>query len=686
MALFGFAVLGRVVQISFIEGSEWREKAENLTVDYRTIDAVRGNIYAADGSLLATSVPIYEVRFDPNAEAITNEFFAQHIDTLSECLANLFEDRTKEQYKQQISNARRNGSRYYLIKRNVKYTQLKKLRDFPIFRRGRYKGGFLYLQQNKRQRPFRVLAARTIGYDRKDVTPVGLEGAYKDELSGISGRRLMKKIAGGVWMPIDSENEIEPEDGSDLYTTIDVNIQDVAEHALLTQLQKHDAKYGTVVVMEVKTGKVKAIANLSKGASGNYYENYNFAIGESTEPGSTIKLASYLALFEDGYVDLDTKVDTEKGKYKFHDVWMHDSKEGGYGVIPVKDAFAVSSNIGIGKLVDKHYGKKPQDFINRLYQMRLNQPLGIEIAGEGQPFIKSANDDSWSGISLPWMAHGYETKLTPLQILTFYNAVANDGKMVKPMFAEAIRKHGKTVKEFEPVVLKEKIASEKSIAMAKEMLEAVVEYGTATNLKNTAYKIAGKTGTAQINYAKNGRRNRSGLTYQASFCGYFPADNPQYSCIVVVSAPSRSVYYGNLVAGPIFEEISDKIYSTSIQIHEEVQQVQLADRTLIPISKNGYRNDLVEVFDEIGVSTSLEEENIEWAITQTGRDSVRLKTKKINDNIIPNVKGMALEDAVFLLENMGLEVQVQGRGVVKQQSITPGVRVPSGGKIMLKLA
>ena len=686
LALFGIAVLGKVVQITLIEGKEWREKAEHLTVDFKTIEAVRGNIYAADGSLLATSVPVYEVRWDPNAEAITKELFDDKVDTLAECLANLFQDKSKREYLDQLNRARNKGERYHLIKRKVKYTQLKKLRDFPIFNKGRYKGGFLYIQQNKRQRPFRVLAARTIGYDRKGVTPVGLEGAYKEELAGVEGRGLMKKIAGGVWMPIDSENEVEPEDGSDLYTTLDVNIQDVAEHALLTQLQKHDAKYGTVVVMEVKTGRIKAIANLSKGKNGEYYENYNHAIGESAEPGSTIKLASYLALLDDKLIDLDTSEDTGNGKYKFYDTWMHDSKEGGYGVITAKEAYAYSSNIWIAKQVQKHYGSKPQDFINKLYQFRLNQPLGIEIAGEGQPFIKSANDENWSGISLPWMAHGYETKMTPLQMLTFYNAVANDGVMVKPMFAESIRKHGKIIKEFEPVVLKEKIASKEAIDKVKVMLEAVVESGTAKNLRNAAYKIAGKTGTAQLNYAVNGKRNRDKLSYQASFCGYFPADNPQYSCIVVVNAPSKSVYYGNLVAGPIFEEISDKIYSTSIEIHDELKQVQLADKIMIPISKNGHGDDLSEVFEELQIKTNKEQENMHWVSTRTGKENVTLNERKINETLIPNVKGMALEDAVYILENLGLQVSVEGRGVIRQQSIVPGEKLIKGSKILLKLA
>ncbi len=678
------AVVFSMVKIQFFEGEKWKQKAENLTIDYKTIKAARGNIYAIEGSLLATSVPKYEVRFDPNAEAITDEVFYDHIDSLAFRLSRLFGDKSARTYKNELVAARRSGARYYLIKRNVKYTQLKEMRSFPIFRRGRYKGGFIYLQHNKRQKPFKLLAARTIGYDREGVMPVGLEGAYRKALRGVDGKRLMQKIAGGVWMPLSDENDIEPQDGMDLITTIDINIQDVAESALLKQLKKHDARNGCVVLMEVQTGEIRAIANLSRGEDGNYYESYNFAIGASTEPGSTFKLASYMVAIEDGHINLDDKVETGNGKYEFYGTPMYDSKEGGYGTITVKEAFAVSSNIAVARIIERYYGDDPQKFINRLYQMRLNKPLGVEISGEGKPYIKSTSDSTWSGLTLPWMSHGYEVMMTPLQILAFYNAVANGGKMMKPMFAREIRKHGDLVKKFQPVVLKESIASDRTIKMVKEMLEEVVKSGTAKNLRGAGFPIAGKTGTAQISKGKFGYDK---VSYQASFCGYFPADNPRYSCIVVVNAPSRNVYYGNLVAGPIFKEIADKVYSTSLDLQQELEDVPAyaLKRPKIPVSKNGYEDDLKEVFDELGI-TYIDKVDGKWVATQTTADSVIMYPRKIIENLVPNVVGMNVEDAVYLLENQGLKVRVSGRGTVKSQSIMPGTRITGRGtEIALKL-
>ncbi len=684
LGLFGLAVLASVVKIMFVNGDEWRAKAENLTIKYRTIDAVRGNIYANDGSLLATSVPFYEIRFDPNAEAISSELFSENIDSLAWCLSDLFGDKSPYRYREDLVNARRQGKRYHLIKRNVKYTQLKEMRNFPIFNRGRYKGGFIYVQQNKRSRPFRKLARRTIGYDRGPGQSVGLEGAYSSELSGVSGKRLMQKIAGGVWMPVNDENEIEPEDGSDLITTIDINIQDVAQNALLKQLQLHNAQHGSVVLMEVETGEIRAIANLQKGDDGNYYEKYNFAVGASTDPGSTFKLASYLVALEDEVVDLDTKIETGDGNFKFYKETMKDSKKGGYGTIDVKTAFAVSSNIAIARIINENYGSNPQDFINKLYSLGLNKPLGLEIPGEGRPYIKSVNDSMWSGISLPWMSIGYEMEMTPLQMLTFYNGVANDGTVMRPLFVKQIRKHGDVVQTFEPQILKSRIASKETIDKLHQMLEAVVVEGTATNLAHADYRIAGKTGTAQIAKGSSGYDK---TTHQASFCGYFPAEDPKYSCMVLVSAPSRNVYYGNLVAGPIFKEISDKVYSTSIRLHDELKQNQMANatRTSIPVSKSGYYTDLEEVFATLDVDYSMKSQDA-WVRTNTGMDSVQVLGVHIEELQIPDVRGMSIEDALYLLENKGVKVQFSGRGAVKSQSLSPGTTIIRGQKITLTLA
>lgn len=686
MCMLGLAIVGRVVFVQFVQGEKWRAKAESSITNFHTIEAVRGNIYSDNGSLLATSVPIYEVRMDLACPGLTDEAFKEGIDTLCLELANLYEDKDARQWKREIMAARDAEKQYHLIRRRVKYTDLKKMRDFPIFRRGQYKGGFIYIQENKRKKPFRFLAARTIGYERDGVQPVGLEGAYSQYLSGVEGKRLMQKMAGGVYKPINDANEVEPEDGADIHTTIDINIQDVAENALLEQLTKHDADHGCVVVMEVPTGEIKAIANLNRDDDGDYAERYNYAIGESTEPGSVFKLMSLMAALEDGHVRLTDTIDCGNGRWKIYDRTLTDSHRGGFGRIALKDVFAFSSNIGTAKCVLEGYGKVPQSYIDRIARMGVSRPLGLELAGEGRPYFKS-NLKDWSGITLPWSSIGYEVQMTPLQVLTFYNAVANNGRMVRPMFVKEIRSRGQVVKSFEPMVMNEAIASKKTIADAREMCEAVVEYGTArTSFKNSFYKVAGKTGTARIANNKYGYQYESEYSYQASFVGYFPAENPRYSCIVVVNAPSSGVYYGNAVAGPIFKEVADKIYALSIEFHEELEHRDHTAYSAIPYSKSGSSDDLHAVFAELAVETQTDPSVGEWAITQTSTENVSIQNRKIVAEQVPNVVGMGASDALYLLENMGLRVKMQGAGTIKEQSLPSGSKVQPGLEIVLQLS
>lgn len=687
IVVFALVIIGQTFNVQIVQGAQWKEKAENLTVFFNSIEAVRGNIYAADGSLLATSVPKYEVRFDANTPSVTDDFFYEKADSLAQKLSELYPEKSKKKYLNELVEARKRGARYHLIRRNVKFTDLKKMETFPIFRKGKYKGGFIYTQQNKRVKPFNILAERTIGYDREDIQPVGIEGAYSKELKGINGKRLEQKIAGGIWMPISDENEIEPVDGSDVYSTIDVNIQDVAENALLKQLQLHHAGYGCVAVMEVATGEIKAIANLQMHKDSNYYESYNFIVGAATEPGSTFKLASLMAAFEDGYLTLEDRVDTEDGTTKFYDAVMRDSHKGGYGKISIKDAFIKSSNVAISKEINRVYTKSPQKFIDRLNKMYVNKKLDIEISGEGTPKIKNTTDKTWSGITLPWMSIGYEVELTPLNILTFYNAIANNGKMVKPKFVKEIRHRGKLVKTIETEVLNSSICSQQTIAMAKEMLEGVVEEGTAQNLKNNTYKIAGKTGTAQIANKKLGYKYKGDVkvSYQASFVGYFPADNPKYTCIVVVNAPSKGVYYGNLVAGPIFKEVADKVYATSIDIHKAINKTENLALSRIPYAKDGKYSDLKTVYNQFEIKTTENNAINEWAKISTTPTEAIISSKKIAPIYVADVVGMSIKDAIFILENQGLYVHFQGRGTVKNQSILPGSKIIKGEKITLTL-
>ncbi|HAQ71401.1 transpeptidase family protein [Salibacteraceae bacterium] len=685
IALVGVSIIAKVLYIQFVEGSYWREKAENLTTVYRNIDAVRGNIYSDDESMLATSVPIYEVRMDLNADGLTDKAFNENIDSLSIKLSNLFADQSPVDWKRQLVAARQKGERYHLIRRRVKFHQMKVLRDFPIFNRGKFKGGLIILQQNRRERPFRMLAARTIGYDREGVAPVGLEGAYRGELAGVSGKRLMQKISGGLWMPINDENEIEPMDGYDIHTTINLNIQDVAENALLDQLKIHDAHHGCVILMEVETGEIKAIANLSKDGDGDYYEYYNYAIGESAEPGSTFKLPSLVVALEDGYIKLNDSIDAGNGTADFHGETMRDSKDGGHGKISVEEAFALSSNIGVMRIIEKYYANEPAKFINGLRRMNLGESIGIEIAGEGAPLIKDPTDKSWSLISYLWTSIGYEVKMTPLQILTFYNAIANDGKMMKPIFVRKVTDKSSVISEIDPQVINSRVCSEKTAKQAQKLMEAAVQEGTATNLKNPNYAIAGKTGTARV--AKSSAGYGTKITYQASFAGYFPADNPKYSCIVVVNAPNRSVYYASHVAGPIFAEIADKVYATSINIHDELESSdKFTSLTKIPVSKSGMQKDLNNVFEELHVKVESSNLDNKWVITQTGKEKVEMGRRNIVENMVPNVKGMSAQDAVYILENAGLKVQLRGSGMIKSQSLIPGANIQRGQEITLELS
>jgi len=680
--LIGLLILGKALHLQLFEKEKW-SREENSTIRHEVIEPNRGNIYSSDGRLLAVSIPHYEIYMDFRSESFTREIFDAGVDELSKSLSNLFGDRHWTTYKRDLVRARENGERYYLVKRNVTYTQLQKVKQFPIFKLGRYAGGVIYVQQNKRERPYDPLAARTVGFIMADInrSVVGIEGAYDKELKGVEGYMLQRRIRGDDWMPISDANEIEPEDGQDVVTTIDLDLQDVAENALRTQLIQNGADHGTVVLMEVQTGKVRAIANLSRDEDGNYSEVYNYAVGEATEPGSTFKLATMIALMEDGYVHPGDIVDIGNGETAYYGNRVVDSQHSALGKITVQRAFEVSSNVGITKLAYENYKDKPEQFVNRLYELGLNQKLGIEIKGEGRPSIKYPDNKDWSGISLPWMSMGYEVKVTPLQILALYNAVANDGKMVKPVFLEEILSHGKVVKRGESEVLDNHICSRETLDDIKKMLEGVVDSGTASNLANNHYKIAGKTGTAQLSLSKEGY---SGL-YQASFVGYFPADQPRYSCIVVVNAPSKQIYYGNVVAGPIFRAITDRIYVREYDIQGDLAQG--TGQTLqAPYSKSGDGKALSSVFDYLGLTLQRQDEESPWVSTRSTPDGVISSSREIASGLVPNVQDMGLKDAVYLMESMGLKVVTDGRGTVRGQSLAPGSVIRKGTEIKLDMS
>ena len=685
--ILSLGIIGKLFFLIYVEGSKWEKKAEEHNMKYVTIDPNRGDILADDGRLLASSIPYYEIRMDLMSTAMSGEIFMKKVDSLAFCLSKLFNDKSKAAYKREIIRARQNGERYHLLKKGVNYIELKELKTFPLFRRGRYKGGFIYIQENKRILPHIELASRTIGYLTKERSGnvVGIEGAYDHELSGIVGVRLMQRLSGNVWMPVNSNNEVEPRDGNEVVTTIDINLQDVAENALLKQLSRHNAHHGTAILMEVQTGEIKAIANLERDMKGRYHESYNYGIGESTEPGSTFKLPALMAALEDKVVSLDDTIDTGNGRIRYYDKTIKDSKKGGYGKITVKQVFELSSNVGMSKIINENYKGRENQFINRLYAMGLNEKLNVEIKGEGSPYIQYPGDKYWSGVSLPMISHGYEVRMTPLQILTFYNAIANNGKMVKPGFVREIRYHGERIRKFDTKVINPSICSDETIRKVHEILEGVVENGTAKNLRNDNFKIAGKTGTAQIANKKYGYKQGSEVSYQASFVGYFPAENPKYSCIVVINSPTSSIYYGNLVAGPVFKEIADKVYATSL-FRDEQQYFNIPETYDPPYTKNGNFDDLKSIFERFNIAIINEDVVSEWVTTVKQDSTILLKPLDIRKGIMPNVKEMGLRDALYILENMALKVEVKGYGKVLRQSIVPGTKLSPGLKVLLEMS
>ncbi|MCG9970205.1 penicillin-binding protein [Christiangramia crocea] len=643
--LFAVAVGVKLVNIQFVHGDYYKELAEERTFKNFKIPANRGNLYDINGNLLATSVPKYDIRFD--AVTVSDKNFEENIGPLSEKLAKMLGN-SSSYYSQKLRAARANNQRYVLIARNLGYSDYMKIRQFPMFNLGPYKGGMITEQSTVREHPLGKMGERTVGYERRDengyFTRVGLEGAFSNYLRGTDGRRLKQKIAKGQWKPISDNNELEPRDGYDVVSTIDVNIQDIAHHSLLRQLEYFEADHGTVVVMETETGEIKAMSNLGRTKEGTYFEKRNYAVYESHEPGSTFKLMAMVAALEDKVVDTSQIVDTEKGVVRFYGRPVRDSRHGGYGKISAAKAFEVSSNTAFTKMITEGYKNNPSKFVDRLYSMQLNQKIGLEIKGEGSPRIPHPQDKSWNGLSLPWMAFGYGVSLTPLQTLTFYNAIANDGEMIKPRFIKEVKDRDKPILTREKEVINPSVCSPETAKKVREMMKNTVMRGTASNIYTENFSMAGKTGTCQTEYwIEPGR-------YIASFAGYFPAENPKYSCIVVIHKPNRRKgYYGNIVAAPVFKDIARKIY-TDTPVMDELESLEVEDKRV--------KTDFEKYY------TKIQDEKL----------------------LMPDVTGMPAMDAISILENLGLEVRINGNGVVKRQSVTAGQKLKNNQTINLELS
>lgn len=647
--LIAIAITVKLTNIQWVEGAYYKKLAKDRTVRNFVIPANKGNIYSADGSLLATSIPNYNIRFD--AVAPKSEAFQKNVKPLADSLALLL-GKPSSYFQSELRKARANKSRYYLIARDLSFTEYMRIKSFPLFNLGAYKGGIITEQRTVREHPIGEIAERTIGYER--MTPhgyadgKGIEWAFRNYLNGKDGKILKQKIAKGQWKPIRDVNEVEPQDGYDIISTIDVYIQDIAHHALLKQLELFEADHGCVVVMETKTGHVKAISNLGRHDNGSYYETTNYAIAESHEPGSTYKLADLMALLEDKKVDTSAVFNSHGGEITYSGKKVRDSHEGGYGKISLARGFEVSSNTVMVQAVYENYKEDPSRFVNHLNAYGLNSRLGLPFQGEGKPFIPQPTDKSWSNISLPWMAFGYGVSITPLQTLTYYNAVANNGEMLKPQFVSEIKAWNRTIKKYEKEVINPKVCSQETILKLKAVLENVVKRGTGSSLYSKNFSMAGKTGTAQANYATKGGSEKH---YISSFVGYFPADTPKYSCIVVVHEPNTATnnYYGAGVAGPVFKRIAQKIFTDAPSTNE----IKNLDK------KNGKQEKNYSDY---------------YAKSQKKR------------HVIPNVKGMSGMDAVALLGNLKIKVKVVGVGKVKTQSLQPGESLTKNTTIILELS
>lgn len=640
-----------------------------------SIEPKRGRILSCQGKELVSSVPHYDLHMD--LSIVKDDLFNDNVDSLAWNLSQIFPDKSKNEWEVELRQEREDGNQYFLIRNDVDYDILKQVDQFPILRESKFKGGFIVEEYFKREKPWGSLANRTLGSKREGAMAIGLEGAFDKELTGEYGLQTKQWVNNG-WKPVGTDYVRDPINGADIVTSIDIFIQEVAENELKRQLVEQNAVHGSVVLMEVETGFIKAIANLKKGEDGGYYELYNHAIGTRTDPGSTFKLASLMALLEDGKADI---TDTVKayGAYHFYDHTIEDSHEGGYGRITLQHAFEVSSNV-FSKVINDAYRNDPQQYVDRIKSFGIGDTLGIDIAGEPFPIVKNQGEDGWSGITLPQMAIGYEVEITPLQTLAFYNAVANNGELVKPQFVERIEQDGEVLKRFEKVVLKDRICSETTLEKVKICLEGVVERGTGRNLKSANFQIAGKTGTAKLVDVAAGTYSNQ---YQASFAGYFPADKPKYSCIVVIAGPTKQIY-GAQVSGTVFTAIADKVYSSSWEYHDNYNLTNPIAKSQ-PRVKYGDSKETAVALKKLKIAYNDQSQGADWVAPVNTDEGLQLKSRQIQDGQVPNVLGMPLNDAVFLLENAGLRVKVNGHGRVVSQSINSGRPITEGEAITLVL-
>jgi len=684
MIAFGVFILSKIFIIQDIQGSYWRSIADSLHTQYITVDATRGNIYSDNGSMLCTSLPYFNIRMDLGADGLrqnNGKLFRKNLDSLSICLSGLFKDKSPLEYTKILELAYRHKDRYFLLKNKISFPEYEKLKKFPLFRLGRNRGGLIAETVDTRINPFRLLANRTIGLWRENAQNVGIEASYNNYLSGVTGKRLMRRIAGGTYIPVNGY-EIDPQNGKDIMTNIDVNMQDIAENALYKMVSDNEAQHGTCIVMEVKTGKIRAIANLGRQPDGSYYEDYNYGVGVSAEPGSVFKLALMISLLQDKLINISDSIYIAHGSWKYGNRTMYDAESHKNGMVTIKKAFEISSNVGISKLAFRYYYRDPYLYLHHLHMLRLDTLTGIDLPGEAMPIIKNPKSKTWSSTTLPWMSIGYEVQVTPLQILTLYNAVANGGTMMRPYLVNAVEEYGKIIKHFKPHVLISSICSDTTLQILKELLEGVVKEGTAKGIfKGAPYTAAGKTGTALV---ANGSHGYADKIYQSTFVGYFPADDPVYSCIVVIKNKPHAVkYYGADVAGPVFREIADRLYAMGMKQALPIKKNYRFDSSLV--LNPGYIPNAETVLQKLGIPYQTAFLSGKGTFSINKDDKVVLKRELAGNEEVPDVTGMGLKDALYLLENQGLNITVSGAGKVLAQSIPAGTKINKGTNIAIQL-
>ena len=670
VVLFAFWVSFQMFRIQLVEGNKWLAMSDSITIRHQDISPARGNIYSDNGSLLSTSMPIYEIRWD--ATVVNDDTFHFYVNELAQQLARLFPDKTSLYYKSKLNTAKKSKSRYVLIRRKVNYHEQKTMRDFPIFRKGRYRGGFMAELNTKRVKPAGNLAFRTIGYRTKDNLGVGLERTYNDDLGGVKGKRLVQKISGG-YRPLNDENLIEPKNGRDIHTTINIDFQEIAQRSLEKSLIKHKADHGCVIVMEVSTGEIKAISNLSKREEGVYSEQYNYSIGESYEPGSVWKVFSAMAAFEDELISPNDSMDIQNGIREYFGKKMQDSDKGRFKKMSFKQAFARSSNVAFSSVIFDNYSSKPSNYISYLKKLDLDKPTGIKILGEPDPFLNHPASSSWSQLTLPWLAIGYENQHTPLQLLTAYNGIINDGIMIRPQIVSSVTDAGIIIKENNNSSKTVRVCSEETSKKIKDLTAEVFISGSARNVRSDVVTMGGKTGTAQIASSSGYQKAKM---YNASFVGHFPAMKPEYSIYVMVNKPSNGIFYASYVAAPVFSEVAKKIFTISVK-------KEVVDSLIYkPNYHAGFFKDIKIINNQLGY---IIDENSSADFVRVNSNNSMTEDVVVEEGKMPDFRNFGVKDAVYVSELLGLKPIVAGRGRVVEQSPKPGAVIHKSQTVYIRL-